>query len=149
MPTIVAENMTNNKNRIFKQMKLVVCCSLIDIDGRILLAKRPDNAQMGGLWEFPGGKIELNETPEIALVRELKEELGINTYESCLAPLSFSSHQYSEFQILLLLYICRKWKGNPRALSASELKWVFAKYLRGYAMPEANKEFTSHLQDLL
>ena len=130
-------------------MKLVVCCSLIDIDGRILLAKRPDNAQMGGLWEFPGGKIEPNETPETALVRELKEELGIDTHESCLAPLSFSSHQYSEFQILLLLYICRKWRGSPRAFSASELKWVFAKDLRGYSMPKANKEFVSHLQDLL
>ena len=130
-------------------MKIVVCCSLIDIDGRILLAKRPINSQMGGLWEFPGGKIELNETPETALVRELKEELGIDTHESCLAPLSFSSHQYSEFQILLLLYICRKWKGSARAISASELKWVFAKDLRGYAMPEANKEFISHLQDLL
>ena len=130
-------------------MKLVVACSLIDIDGRILLAKRPDNAQMGGLWEFPGGKIEPDETPETALVRELNEELGIDTHESCLAPLSFSSHQYPEFQILLLLYICRKWKGSPRPLSASELQWVFANDLREYAMPEANKEFISHLQDLL
>ncbi len=130
-------------------MKLVVCCSLIDVDGRILLAKRPDNAQMAGLWEFPGGKIKPNETPETALVRELEEELGIDTHESCLAPLNFSSHQYSEFQILLLLYICRKWKGRPRAFSASELKWIFAKDLREYAMPEANNEFVSQLQDLL
>ena len=130
-------------------MKLVVACSLIDIDGRILLAKRPDNAQMGGLWEFPGGKIEPDETPETALVRELNEELGIDTHESCLAPLSFSSHQYPEFQILLLLYICRKWNGSSRALSASELKWVFPNDLRKYEMPEANIEFISHLQDLL
>mgnify|MGYP001309737571 CR=1 FL=1 len=130
-------------------MKLVVACSLIDIDGRILLSKRLDNAPMGGFWEFPGGKIEPDETPEIALVRELKEELGINTHESCLAPLSFRSHQYSEFRILLLLYICRKWKGTPRPLTASKLKWVFANELRGYEMPEANKEFINHLQDLL
>ena len=107
MPITEAEYIANNKDRFFKYMKLVVACSLIDIDGRILLAKRPDNAQMGGLWEFPGGKIEADETPETALVRELKEELGIDTQESCLAPISFSSHQYPEFQILLLLYICR------------------------------------------
>ena len=130
-------------------MKLVVACSLIDIDGRILLAKRPDNAQMGGLWEFPGGKVEPKETPQIALVRELKEELQIDTHESCLAPLSFSSYRYPEFQILLLLYICRKWVGTPRGLSASELKWVYANDLRKYPMPEANREFISHLQDLL
>ena len=130
-------------------MKLVVACSLIDTDGRILLAKRPHHSEMGGLWEFPGGKIESEETPEFALVRELKEELQIDTNESCLAPLSFSSHRYPEFQILLLLYICRKWKGIPRALSASELKWVHANDLREYPMPEANKEFISHLQDLL
>ena len=127
----------------------VVLAFLYDNNGRVLLAQRPEGKSYGGLWEFPGGKIEPNETPETALVRELKEELGIDTHESCLAPLSFSSHQYSEFQILLLLYICRKWKGSPSAFSASELRWVFAKDLRGYTMPEANKEFVSHLQDLL
>ncbi len=130
-------------------MKIVVACALIDTDGRILISKRPDDSEMGGLWEFPGGKIKPNEIAETAIIRELREELGIDTQESCLAPVNFSSHQYPEFQILLLLYICRKWKGSPSALSASELKWVFVNDLRGYDMPEANKEFISHLQDLL
>ena len=130
-------------------MKIVVACALIDSDGRILLSKRPDNTEMGGLWEFPGGKIEPNEIAETALVRELREELDIDTNESCLAPVNFSSYKYPEFHILLLLYICRKWKGNVRALSASELKWVFANDLGSYNMPEANKELISHLQDLL
>ncbi|MDC0461825.1 8-oxo-dGTP diphosphatase MutT [Alphaproteobacteria bacterium] len=130
-------------------MKLVVACALIDTDGRILLAKRPNDAQMGGLWEFPGGKIDPEETPENALVRELKEELDIDTHQSCLAPVCFSSYAYPDFQILLLLYICRKWKGRPRALFASELKWVFADDLKTYSMPQANIEFISHLQDLL
>jgi len=97
-------------------MKLVVACALIDTDGRILLAKRPNDAQMGGLWEFPGGKIEPEETPENALVRELKEELDIDTHQSCLAPVCFSSYAYPDFQILLLLYICRKWKGATTRL---------------------------------
>ena len=128
----------------------VSAVALLDWQGKVLISYRSeDHSVLPNFWEFPGGKIEPNETPETALVRELKEELGIDTHESCLAPLSFSSHQYSEFQILLLLYICRKWKGSARAISASELKWVFARDLRGYAMPEANKEFISHLQDLL
>ena len=130
-------------------MKIVVACALIDSDGRILISKRPDNSEMGGLWEFPGGKIKPNEIAETAIIRELKEELDIDTYASCLAPVNFSSHQYPKFQILLLLYICRRWKGSPRALSASELKWVFSNDLRDYDMPEANKIFISHLQDLL
>ena len=130
-------------------MKVVVSCALIDIDGRILLSKRPDDTTMGGLWEFPGGKIETNETAEMAIVRELKEELDIDTNESCLAPVNFSSYQYPDFQILLLLYICRKWQGKPRPLFASELKWIFANDLRKYDMPKANKDFISDLQDLL
>ena len=130
-------------------MKIVVACALVDSDGRILISKRPDNSEMGGLWEFPGGKIKPNEIAETAIIRELKEELDIDTYASCLAPVNFSSHQYPKFQILLLLYICRRWEGRPRALSASELKWVFSNDLRDYDMPEANKIFISHLQDLL
>ena len=131
------------------EIKLIPAVCLVDADGRVLLSQRPEGKVMAGKWEFPGGKIEAGETPEAALIRELGEELGIDTHESCLAPLSFSSHQYPEFQILLLLYICRKWKGSPRALSASELKWVFANDLRRYEMPGANLEFISHLQDLL
>ena len=130
-------------------IKLVVACALIDIDGRILLARRPDTSEMGGLWEFPGGKIEPNETPEQALVRELMEELDVSTHQSCLAPVSFCSHAYSDFQILLLLYICRKWQGSPKPLSSSALKWVRAQDLRDFAMPAANLGFISPLQDLL
>ena len=130
-------------------MKIVVACALIDVDGRILISKRQKDAEMGGLWEFPGGKVKPNEIAEAALVRELREELDIDTNESCLAPINFSSYKYSKFQILLLLFICRRWSGNPRALSASKLKWVFANDLRNYKMPEANKEFISLLQDLL
>ena len=130
-------------------MRIVVACALIDTDGRILLSKRPVDANMGDLWEFPGGKVKPNEIAEKALIRELKEELDIDTNESCLAPVNFSSHQYPNFQILLLLYICRKWVGNPRSLAASELKWVFANDLRKYTMPEANRGFISCLQDLL
>ena len=130
-------------------MKVVVSCALIDVDGRILLSKRPNDTTMGGLWEFPGGKIETNETAEMAIVRELKEELDIDTQESCLAPVNFSSYQYPDFHILLLLFICRKWQGIPRPLFASKIKWVFANDLRKYDMPKANKDFISNLQDLL
>jgi 8-oxo-dGTP diphosphatase len=128
---------------------VIPAIALVDTDGRILLAKRPDNKPMAGLWEFPGGKIEKDETPEQALMREIDEELGVNTLQSCLAPVSFASHTYDEFHLLLLLYICRRWQGRPAPREGGELAWVNPLQLRRYEMPPANKEFISVLQDLL
>ncbi len=128
---------------------VIPAIALIDNDGRILLAKRPRNKPMGGLWEFPGGKIEKCETPEQALIREIDEELGVNTKQSCLAPVSFASHAYDAFHLLLLLYICRRWQGSPEPKEGGELAWVKPSQLRQFDMPPANKEFISVLQDLL
>jgi 8-oxo-dGTP diphosphatase len=128
---------------------LVVAVALIDADGRILLAKRPEGKTLAGLWEFPGGKIEDNERPEAALIRELKEELGINVEESCLAPLTFASHAYEDFHLLMPLFVCRRWKGIPQGLEGQTLKWVHAKDLRDYPMPPADLPLIPHLQDLL
>lgn len=114
---------------------LVSAVALIDVDGRILLAQRPEGKSMAGLWEFPGGKVEAGETPEVALIRELEEELGINTWESCLAPLTFASHSYDDFHLLMPLFACRKWQGTPRSRENQTLKWVRPNALRDYPMP--------------
>ena len=128
---------------------LVSAVALIDRDGRVLLAQRPAGKRMAGLWEFPGGKIETGETPEAALIRELGEELGIDTAESCLAPLTFASHSYDDFHLLMLVYVCRKWTGTPRPLERGELSWVRASRLRDYEMPPADIPLIPVLQDLL
>jgi 8-oxo-dGTP diphosphatase len=128
---------------------LVAAVALIDPDGRVLLAKRPEGKSLAGLWEFPGGKVEINERPEEALIRELQEELGIDVEESCIAPLTFASHSYEEFHLLMPLYVCRRWKGLVQALEGQELKWVRAKDLRNYPMPPADLPLIPHLQDLL
>ena len=128
---------------------LVSAVVLVDADGRVLLAQRPAGKRMAGLWEFPGGKVEPGETPEAALIRELDEELGIDTAESCLAPLSFASHGYEDFHLLMLVYVCRKWKGEPRPLEGGDLAWVRAGRLRDYEMPPADLPLIPAIQDLL
>jgi 8-oxo-dGTP diphosphatase len=117
---------------------LVSAVALIDTDGRILLAQRPEGKSMAGLWEFPGGKVEPGESPELALIRELQEELGIDTWESCLAPLTFASHAYESFHLLMPLFACRKWQGTPQSREGQALKWVHARDLRDYPMPPAD-----------
>lgn len=127
----------------------VVACALVDADNRVLIAQRPQGKSMAGLWEFPGGKIEAGETPEAALIRELEEELGIETKESCLAPLTFASHSYEAFHLLMPLYICRRFWGTPQPKEGQALKWVRAKQLRDYDMPPADEPLISHLLDYL
>ena len=129
--------------------KYIVAAALVDFDGRVLLAQRPDDKPMAGLWEFPGGKIEAGETPEAALIRELQEELSIDTKSSCLAPLSFASHCYETFHLVMLLYICRRWWGSPQPVEGGTLQWVRAPRLRDFEMPEANMPLVAALQDLL
>ena len=121
-------------------MKLVLVAAvvLVDPDGRVLLAQRPEGKSMAGLWEFPGGKVEPGETPEAALIRELQEELGIDTWQSCLAPLSFASHGYDSFHLLMPVFICRKWKGAPQSREGQTLKWVRPPELRNFPMPAAD-----------
>jgi 8-oxo-dGTP diphosphatase len=128
---------------------LVAAVALIDPDGRVLLSQRPAGKSLAGLWEFPGGKIEQGERPEVALIRELKEELSIDVTESCLAPLTFASHAYEDFHLLMPLYICRRWRGDAVAMEGQVLKWVRANDLRNYAMPPADLPLIPHLQDLL
>jgi 8-oxo-dGTP diphosphatase len=128
---------------------LVAAVALIDRDGRVLLARRPEGKSMAGLWEFPGGKIEVGETPEAALVRELHEELGIETWDSCLAPLTFASHAYPDFHLLMPLYACRKWAGTAAAREAQELVWVRPGDLRRYPMPPADLPLIPILRDWL
>ena len=123
--------------------------ALIDRDGRVLLAQRPDGKSMAGLWEFPGGKVEPGETPEAALIRELQEELGIDTWESCLAPLTFASHSYDDFHLLMPVFACRKWEGVVQPREGQALKWVHAADLRNYDMPPADKPLIAVLRDLL
>ncbi|MEP3477088.1 MAG: 8-oxo-dGTP diphosphatase MutT [Hyphomicrobiales bacterium] len=127
----------------------VVACALIDRDGRVLLAERPKGRSMEGLWEFPGGKIEEGETPEKALIRELNEELGIDTSENCLAPFTFASHSYEEFHLLMPLYICRKWKGHIMGKENQNLKWVKPNKLADYPMPPADVPLVAMLRDFL
>ena len=128
---------------------IVVAGALIDADGRVLITKRPYGKAMAGLWEFPGGKIEEGETPEQALIRELREELNIETKGSCLAPLSFASHQYKKFHLLMPLFVCRRWWGDIVALEAQEMRWVWPKKLRDFDMPPADEPLISILRDFL
>ena len=128
---------------------LVVAVALIDSDNRILIAQRPEGKQLAGLWEFPGGKLDPNERPEQALIRELREELGIEVKDSCLAPLTFASYAYEEFHLLMPLYVCRRWEGVVRPLEGQALKWVHARDLRHYPMPPADEPLIPALIDLL
>lgn len=128
---------------------LVSAVALVDPDGRVLIAQRPEGKAMAGLWEFPGGKVEPGETPEEALIREMQEELGIDTWASCLAPLTFASHKYDDFHLLMPLFVCRKWLGIPRSRENQALKWVRAQDLKSYPMPEADLPLIPVLRDLL
>ncbi len=132
-----------------KDIVLVAACALVDADNRVLLARRPEGKSMAGLWEFPGGKLEAGETPEEALIRELREELGIEVATPCLAPLSFASHDYGSFHLLMPLYICRKWKGFVTAREGQQLTWARKQALRDYAMPPADEPLVAHLLDAL
>ncbi|MCB1463895.1 MAG: 8-oxo-dGTP diphosphatase MutT [Nitratireductor sp.] len=131
------------------KLVLVVACALVDTDNRVLIAQRPQGKAMAGLWEFPGGKVEAGETPEACLIRELEEELGVTTWESCLAPLTFASHSYPDFHLLMPLYICRKWEGPAVAREHAALKWVRANRLRDFSMPEADVPLIPALMELL
>ena len=128
---------------------IVVAAALIDGDGRILVQQRPQGKAMAGLWEFPGGKVEAGERPEETLIRELKEELGIVVNEACLAPLTFASHTYPDFHLLMPLYVCRRWEGTVTALEGQSLAWVRPNRLREYPMPPAEEPLISHLTSLL
>ena len=128
---------------------LVSAVALIDRDGRVLLAQRPPGKSMAGLWEFPGGKVEAEETPEAALIRELHEELGIETWASCLAPLTFASHAYPDFHLLMPVFACRKWEGIVRPREGQQLAWVQPGHLRDYPMPPADLPLIAILRDWL
>ncbi len=131
------------------RLLLVVAVALIDADGRVLLSQRPEGKALAGLWEFPGGKLEEGERPEEALIRELKEELGITVEEPCLAPLTFASHAYADFHLLMPLYICRRWSGQAAGREGQALKWVWPKDLRLYPMPPADTPLIPAIIDLL
>ncbi|RVU36882.1 8-oxo-dGTP diphosphatase MutT [Hwanghaeella grinnelliae] len=128
---------------------LVVAVALVDVDGRVLIAKRPPGKKMAGLWEFPGGKVDAGETPEQALIRELKEELDIDTRQSCLAPLTFASHAYDDMHLLMPLYACRVWQGDPVPKEGQELAWVRPVKMKDYPMPPADIPLIAMLRDLL
>ena len=130
-------------------MVLVVACALIDTDNRVLLAQRPEGRSMAGLWEFPGGKIEPNETPEDALIRELREELSIEVWPKCLAPFTFASHSYENFHLLMPLYLCRKWGGEITPREGQRITWVRANRLSEFAMPPADEPLRTMLRDIL
>lgn len=131
------------------KLLLVVAVALIDTDGRVLIAQRPPGKSLEGLWEFPGGKVDAGERPETALIRELHEELGIGVEEACLAPLTFASHAYPDFHLLMPLYICRRWKGFVTARENQALKWAFPRDLRAYPMPPADAPLIPAILDLL
>lgn len=128
---------------------LVAACALIDSDGRVLIAQRPEGKVMAGLWEFPGGKVEAGERPEQSLIRELNEELGIVVKEECLAPLTFASHVYPDFHLLMPLYVCRRWEGFVQGRENQRLKWLRPSELRNFPMPPADEPLISHLMTLL
>ena len=132
-----------------RRMLLVVAVALVDADNRVLIAQRPEGKSLAGLWEFPGGKVEPGEAPEAALIRELSEELGIDTSSACLAPLTFASHAYEDFHLLMPLYVCRRWKGIAQPREHQALKWVKANRLRDFPMPEADLPLIAPLMDLL
>jgi 8-oxo-dGTP diphosphatase len=131
------------------RLLLVVAVALVDADDRVLIAQRPKGKQLAGLWEFPGGKLESGERPEDALIRELREELGIEVKAACLAPLTFASHAYSDFHLLMPLFVCRRWDGFVQSREGQALKWVKAKALRDHPMPPADAPLIPHLVDLL
>ena len=131
------------------KLVLVAACALVDPDGRVLIAQRPEGKSMAGLWEFPGGKVEPGELPEQSLIRELQEELGITVKPECLAPLTFASHTYPEFHLLMPLYVCRRWEGIAAAREGQKLKWVRPNDLRNYSMPPADEPLIPHLINLL
>ena len=142
MPTTGAEAPT-------LPLVLVAAVALVDADGRVLLARRPEGKAMAGLWEFPGGKVHPDETPEAALIRELREELAIDVAASCLAPFTFASHRYADFHLLMPLYVCRVWQGQATPLEGQELAWVRPARLADYPMPPADKPLVAQLRDLL
>ena len=132
-----------------KRLLLVAACALVDTDGRVLLAQRPEGKQLAGLWEFPGGKVEPGETPEQCLIRELQEEIGIETDIPCLAPLTFASHSYDDFHLLMPLFVCRRFRGIAQPKEGQTLKWVRPKQMRDYPMPPADEPLIQFLIDLL
>ena len=131
------------------RLLLVAACALVDGDGRVLIAQRPEGKSMAGLWEFPGGKVEPGETPEDTVIRELWEELALSVTKPCLAPLTFASHDYRDFHILMPLFVCRRWEGTPVPRESQQLRWVRANRLRDFPMPPADEPLISHLADLL
>lgn len=139
---------TNKRSRDNLPTVLVAAVALIDVDGRVLIAKRPQGKSMAGLWEFPGGKVEPGETPERALIRELKEELGIDVTEACLAPLAFASHSYDDFHLLMPLYACRRWQGYVQPHEHAAVKWVTPRELKDYPMPPADEPLIAALRDV-
>jgi 8-oxo-dGTP diphosphatase len=141
--------MTSDQGTVRLDLVLVAACALVDSDGRVLIAQRPAGKPMAGLWEFPGGKVEPNERPEQTLIRELEEELGIIVNEACLAPLTFASHVYADFHLLMPLYVCRRWEQTVTAKEGQKLAWVRPNKLRDYPMPPADVPLISHLMTLL
>jgi 8-oxo-dGTP diphosphatase len=132
-----------------RELVLVAACALVDADGRVLVAQRPAGKPMAGLWEFPGGKLSPGETPEACLVRELHEELGVDTETACLAPLTFASHAYERFHLLMPLWVCRKWRGEPTGREGQTLRWLRPRALRVLAMPPADAPLIPFLEELL
>src|ERR1700754_3542454 len=136
------------RDSVTKPLLLVAACALVDADGRVLLAQRPEGKTLAGLWEFPGGKVEAGETPEETLIRELREELGIEVKPACLAPLSFASHSYEAMHLLMPLYVCRRWEGAVKAMEGQNRAWVEPKRMRSYPMPPADEPLIPALIDL-
>lgn len=149
MPISTSTPITEAEPAASLPLVLVVAVALVDADGRVLIAERPEGKAMAGLWEFPGGKVGDDETPEAALIRELHEELGIDVHESCLAPLSFASHAYDRFHLLMPLYVCRVWKGTVMPREGQRLRWVRPNALIDIPMPPADKPLIAALRDLL
>ena len=131
------------------RLLLVAACALVDVDGRVLMCQRPEGKALAGLWEFPGGKLEPGETPEACLIRELKEELGIEVAAACLAPFVFASHSYEAFHLLMPLYLCRRWEGTPRPLEHPQLRWVRPSQMGDLPMPPADAPLVAYLRDFL